>query len=481
MASVRWDEQELYEVFTARDATWNGRFLTGVLTTGIYCLPSCSARKPRRENVRFFASQAEARAAGLRPCRRCRPDLFYEGRDPDLERLEGLFEEAGREPARFPDAASLAAASGFGVTKLAELTRRHYHATPLAVLQRLRVSWAAERLLCGSERVLDVGFAAGWESPSAFHASFAKRTGLTPGGYRKLRTADEFVLRLPPRYRVADTLAFIGRDPGSPTERVRSRSASRALRLAGGPARAQVELAAGHARCRIEAGRALSARERAEAHAALVPWLAIDGEATPGRGAAGRPPWKSLLARRPGLRIPRTPTVFEGLTWAVLGQQVNLSFAYRLRRRVVELAGERLDPWLTCHPTPQRLAAVDAADLARLQLSRRKAEYLLGAARAAAGGLDLEALPGGAATRAAERLADLRGVGPWTVQYVLMRACGFADCIPAADAGLARAVQAFFDLDHRPDAAEVQQRLAAFAPHRSLATFHLWSFLGDPA
>jgi AraC family transcriptional regulator, regulatory protein of adaptative response / DNA-3-methyladenine glycosylase II len=481
MCTVRWDEQELYEVFTARDASWNGRFLTGVLTTGIYCLPSCAARKPRRENVRFFASQEEARAAGLRPCRRCRPDLFYEGRDLDLERLEGLLEEAGREPAHFPDAASLAAASGFGVTKLAELTRRHYHATPLAVLQRLRVSWAAERLLCGPERVLDVGFAAGWESPSAFHASFARLTGLSPGGYRKLRTADDFILRLPPWYRVADTLAFLGRDPESPTERVRGSSASRALCLANGPARAQVELVAGHAHCRIEAQRTLSARERAEAHATLVRWLAIDGVATPGRGAAGRAPWKRLLARRPGLRIPRTPTVFEGLTWAIVGQQVNLSFAYRLRRRVVELVGEHLDPWLICHPTPKRLATLDTHDLARLQLSRRKAEYLLGAARSATDGLDLEALPRGAASRAAERLASLRGVGPWTVQYVLMRACGFADCVPAADAGLARAAQAFFNLDRRPDGAEIQRLLTPFAPHRSLATFHLWSLLGDPA
>jgi AraC family transcriptional regulator of adaptative response / DNA-3-methyladenine glycosylase II len=191
---VRWNEQELYEVFAARDAAWNGRFLTGVVTTGIYCLPSCPARKPLPENVRFFSTETEARAAGLRPCHRCRPDLFYQGRDPDLERLEGLLAEVASAPAEFPDAASLAAASGFGVTKLAALTRRHYHAAPLALLQRLRVAWAAERLLHGRKTVLDVGYSAGWESASAYHAAFRRLTGLSPGGYRRLRT-DEMVFQ----------------------------------------------------------------------------------------------------------------------------------------------------------------------------------------------------------------------------------------------------------------------------------------------
>lgn len=478
---MRWSEQQLYEVFTSRDASWDGRFLTGVVTTGIYCLPSCPARKPLPENVRFYESEADARAAGLRPCRRCRPDLFYQGRDPDLERLEQLLLEVAQAPAEYSDAASLAAASGFGVTKLAALARRHYHATPLALLQRLRVRWACTRLIAGEDRVLDVGFAAGWESSSAYHAAFRRFTGLSPGGYRRLRSDGELVLRLPAGYRVEDTLAFIGRDPGSPTERVRGRSAARALSLADGPARVIVELTGSHARCRIEAERELAADERAAAHAAVVRWLAIDGDATPGRDAARRDHWRRLLAVRPGLRIPRTPSVFEGLTWAIVGQQVNLPFAFRLRRRVVELAGERLDPWLVCHPTPDQLAGLDLEDLTRRQFSRRKAEYLLGAARAASTELDLEALPNGAATRAEELLASVRGAGPWTVQYVLMRACGFADCVPASDAGLARAVRSHFTLEHRPDVKEVERLLTPFAPHRSLATFHLWSLLGDPA
>ena len=84
---MRWSDEHLYERILAKDASFNGRVLTGVLTTGIYCLPSCPARKPLAINVRFFPDEPAAQAAGLRPCKRCRPDAFYRGEDADLARL----------------------------------------------------------------------------------------------------------------------------------------------------------------------------------------------------------------------------------------------------------------------------------------------------------------------------------------------------------------------------------------------------------
>src|ERR1700744_3009545 len=79
-----------YDRAIARTGKFNGKFLIGVLTTGIYCLPSCPARTPKPENVRLFASEAEAQAAGLRACKRCRPDLFYRGEDEDVALFDGL-------------------------------------------------------------------------------------------------------------------------------------------------------------------------------------------------------------------------------------------------------------------------------------------------------------------------------------------------------------------------------------------------------
>ncbi len=469
---------EMHRSWQRHDPAANGRFLVGVVTTGIFCLPSCPARRPKPENVRFFPAPDEALAAGLRPCKRCRPDLFYAGRDPDRERLEALLGEIRRSPGDFPDAESLAAAAGVGMTKLARLTRLHFHASPLDLLQRARIEWASTELLSGERRVLDIGLDAGYESASTFHDSFRRLTGMTPGGYRRLREADAFTLQLPDDFRAADTLRFLGRDGESPTERVRKRTAVRALSLAGGPARLTVELGASTARCQLERAAPLAPSERAAAHRIAWRWLGLAGESRPERPT---PTWNPLLRRRPGLRVPLAPTVFEGLTWAIVGQQVNLAFAYKLRRSAIELAGERLDPWLVAHPTPTALARLDPADLGRRQFSRAKAKALLGAATRAAADLDLEALPDGTATAAEETLVALPGVGPWSAQYVLLRACGFADCVPAADAGLARALAAHFHLGERPGAEEARRLMRPFAPHRSLATFHLWSSLGDPA
>jgi 3-methyladenine DNA glycosylase/8-oxoguanine DNA glycosylase len=190
-----------------------------------------------------------------------------------------------------------------------------------------------------------------------------------------------------------------------------------------------------------------------------------------------------LVAPRLGLRIPLTADVWESLVWAVLGQQVNLAFAYSLRRRLTELCGQDTGLGLRAHPAPEAVAALDPDALKPLQFSRSKAEYVVGLARKVAdGALPLEALPEGPATSAALRLGSERGVGPWTAHYVLMRGCGFGDCVPLGDAGLTLALQRHYRLDHRPSVKETAAFMAPFAPHRSLATFHLWASLkGVPA
>ena len=198
---------------------------------------------------------------------------------------------------------------------------------------------------------------------------------------------------------------------------------------------------------------------------------------------SARPEFQALVAPRLGLRIPLTADVWESLVWAILGQQVNLAFAYSLRRRLTELCGGPRVAGLCAHPGPREVAALEPEALTSLQFSRSKAEYLVLAARAVAEGeLPLEALPSGTATAAAAQLSGRRGVGPWTTHYVMMRGCGFGDCVPLGDSGLTAALQRHLDLDHRPGVKETAELMAPFAPHRSLATFHLWASLkGVPA
>ena len=132
---------------------------------------------------------------------------------------------------------------------------------------------------------------------------------------------------------------------------------------------------------------------------------------------------------------------------------------------------------LYAHPTAAEVARLDYEDLTRRQFSRRKAEYLVDAARRYTSADELEALPGRTATSVAKELLALRGVGPWSASYLMMRSCEFADCVPVGDSGLTTALTRFFGLDARPGPQQTLELMQPFAPFRSLATFHLWMSL----
>ena len=470
---MRWSDEHLYERILAKDASFDGRVLTGVLTTGIYCLPSCPARKPLAANVRFFPDEPAARAAGLRPCKRCRPDAFYRGEDPDLARLESAMAQAAGHPSEVPDVNALAKAAGVGLTKLKDLFRAHAHAEPAAFLQRVRIQWACARLAAGDADLADVAFACGYGSASGFHEAFRRQTGLTPGAYRSLLDATSFRLPLPAGLRIPDVLAFHGRDPESVSERVVGRRLRKAFLCDGRPAVLMLSFGED---VRVELTGAAGPGAMARAHGAALRLLGWQGDPEPFEAAH-----PGLARGREGLRVLLTLDPFEALVWAILGQQVNLAFAYGLRRDLIRLAGVPVGDGLIAHPDAPRIASLRIEDLQALRFSRRKAEYLVHAAgEVASGRLDLEGLI--TATGAARALLSLRGCGPWTAQYVLMRGLGFRDGVPVGDAGLTLALQRWFALDARPDAAATLRLMAAFAPHRSLATFHFWASLkGTPA
>ena len=217
---MRLNPTQLYARVLAGDASDNGRFFFGVTTTGIYCLPSCKARKPKPENTRFFPTAEAARAAGLRACKKCHPDDFARGADPVLESIEQLVAEIRTNPAAFRDARAIVKRSGFGPTRLFELVRQHYHATPSDVLLRARLSSAKQQLLATATPLSDIAFAAGFESLSVFHEHFRTLNGLTPSVYRDLRSARSFDLTLPDGYPLAYLKRALCRDTQSLTERL---------------------------------------------------------------------------------------------------------------------------------------------------------------------------------------------------------------------------------------------------------------------
>ena len=468
--ATRWNPDEIYRLFLQRDAANNGKFIIGVVTTGIYCLPSCPARRAKLENVRLFPSPAEAVASGLRPCLRCRPEYFYRG----AEWHENLFGETvarvRKEPAAFISIADLAGACGLRRTALNDLFRDHAQESPAAFLRRVRAQHAADLLEQGVKPV-DAAAQAGFESASVFHQHFVGRTGLTPAAYANLAKAREFEIRLPAHYRPEEALRFFGRDLASVSERVEEHCITKCVLLEGQPAVIKLHLGRQLARCTTDA------RNIFAAHRIAVRMLGLNPSAeTFERETGDDELLGGIIRRQRGLRIPLTPSPWEALAWAICGQQISVKAAVALRRELITVAGTPHPSGLRAHPEASQVANLDEATLRSLKFSRSKAEYMLSAARAVASGeLPLETMRAMSAMRAARLLKAVRGVGDWTVQYTFLRGLAFTDCLPTGDVGLARGLEAVCGA--RPDAKRIGELMSRYAPFRSYATYHVWSSL----
>ncbi len=405
--------------------------------------------------------------------------------ESDLAAATALAVRLRAEPGVFPDEAALASSAGLSRVGLRRLVQECFHTTPEAWLRAARVAAVCRGLLDGRRVVADLAVEAGWREPERFAADFLAVTRLAPEAYRRIARSRAFLLELPSDYLAGPVLSFLGRDLEGRAERVWGTGFAKALLLDGRPAVLSVELAPGTVRCRIESEGSLSPAAAAAAHRAVLRLLGLYGpsaDPAPFLRRLRRLGLARLARGREGLRPPLSAEPFEGLAWAIVGQQINVAFAATLRRRLIEVCGSPAPGGLVAHPDASAVAALDPGDLTPLQYSRRKAEYLIGAAReVASGALPLEELALGPAALAEQKLLAVRGLGPWSAQYILLRALGFGDCVPAGDAGLSAAAVPFFGLDHRPGPDEVRALLAPLAPHRSLATCHLWASLGDPA
>jgi AraC family transcriptional regulator, regulatory protein of adaptative response / DNA-3-methyladenine glycosylase II len=477
----RMDDATRYQHILDRNAACDGEFITGVLTTKIYCLPSCPARKPKPDNVRYFTTETDAIAAGLRACKRCRPDLFYQGTRQNEAIYMALHQRLPSVIANIADVAALAAVTGVSRSKLNELCREHGHTTPAALLLDARLDALAVQLQQNDGSVVEIAYGLGFVSESACHSQFLTRFGLTPGAWRRLPTTSQFSLRLPVDYRAAEVLAYLGRDAHGPAERLYGHQITKALLLAGSPMRLQLTLTPGEAICTVLSLSQPSPAALLAAHRVALRCLGLSTDDSGlQRLATGNAAIERLLARRPGLRFPLSATVWEALVWAIVGQQVNLTFAATLRRVVIELAGQDAGDGMTAHPDIAAVAGLHPDSLRARQFSRSKAEYLIGTAQTLlASAWDIETMAEQSCPAVIRRLTAIRGIGPWTAQYTLLRGAGFSDCVPVGDAGLNVALQRFYGLEERPKGEAVLPLMAGFAPHRSHATAHLWASLQD--
>jgi AraC family transcriptional regulator of adaptative response / DNA-3-methyladenine glycosylase II len=476
------DPDRCYAICAARDRRFAGRFVIAVRTTGIYCRPGCPARLPRRENVEFYATPAEARARGFRACLRCHPDAAAEapataGTATTVARALRLISGGALDGAGLP---ALAGRLGIGPRHLTRLFRAHAGTTPAAVARARRVELARQLLEETDLPVAQVALAAGFRSIRRFNEAMRAALRSTPGALRARRRAGgratELAVRVPHGVPLDwdALLSFLAARAVPGVERVESGRYLRTVATAGGPAVLTVSRAPEGAALLV----ALSP-PRPEALLELIGRVRrlFDLDANPAAVAAalGRDPLLGpSVAARPGLRVPGAWDSFELLVRAVVGQQISVAAAVALLGRLTALCGaplpaEAAAPGLThLFPAASAVARLEAAALPMPRV--RAAALVAAAAEVARDGAALQ--PGASLEDALARLVRFPGVGPWTAQLVAMRALGEPDAFPAGDLGIRRALGAPGLPCPEPAALA---RAEAWRPWRAYAAQHLWT------
>jgi DNA-3-methyladenine glycosylase II len=188
--------------------------------------------------------------------------------------------------------------------------------------------------------------------------------------------------------------------------------------------------------------------------------------------------FSKLINKFHGLKPLLTPTVYESAAWAIMGQQVNLNFAYILKKRLVEKYGRiyQIDgDEFHLFPEPPALAEASVDELRQLQFSTRKAEYIIGLSQLEMqNGSAFDSLSKLNYNEAISKLLEIRGIGIWSANYILMRGGGHLDCLPLGDSGLHKAAKSVFGLGKLPDNMQVEKLARKFIPYRSLFTLYLW-------
>ncbi|ANE47864.1 hypothetical protein SY83_17965 [Paenibacillus swuensis] len=197
----------------------------------------------------------------------------------------------------------------------------------------------------------------------------------------------------------------------------------------------------------------------------------------------GDPVLSKVTADHYGLRFILEADLFECMTKTIIGQQVNLTFASTLNRRLVEAASKPLEINGTLYPvfpSAQEVAALTYEQLREQQFSQRKAEYVIDFARSVAEGtLDLETLRLKEDEDIINQLVKIRGIGRWTVECFLLFGMGRPNLLPAADIGLRNAIRKNYGLDVQPGEPFVREMGASWSPWCSYVTFYLWESLNQ--
>jgi AraC family transcriptional regulator, regulatory protein of adaptative response / DNA-3-methyladenine glycosylase II len=484
------DHNACYRALLTRDSRFDGRFFIAVTTTGIYCRPICPARPPKLENCLFMPSAAAAQAAGFRPCLRCRPEAapelaVWRGTANTVARALKLIDEGALDDG---DVETLAGRLGVGGRHLRRLFQHHLGAAPVVVAQTRRLLFAKALLADTALPMMEVALASGYGSLRRFNAAMRRSWDRPPSALRRATKAAPpqgggVTIRLPyqPPFDWPALVGFLGPRSIPGVEAVEGDCYRRTIALDGRHGVVEIRPVAGASQ--------LEATIRFPVVAALGTIVNrlkrqfdLDADAVAiGTHLSGDPLLAPLVAARPGLRVPGAWDPFELAVRAILGQQISVGAATVLAGRVAASYGAPLVledggpiPSGLSHVFPAP-AGLTGADPGVLRVPRARAATIAGLAAVLAREPDLLApiLP---LDETVARLCKLPGIGPWTAQYVAMRALREPDAFPSGDLGLRKAAAA---PDGVPSIKELEARSEAWRPWRAYAAIHLWFSLAN--
>ncbi|ADB49504.1 DNA-3-methyladenine glycosylase 2 family protein [Conexibacter woesei] len=519
------DFEHCYRAVSSKDGRFDGRFVTAVKTTGIYCRPSCPAVTPKRANVRFLPSAAAAQRAGFRACKRCRPDA-----SPGSPEWNVRADVVGRAMRLIADGsvdrdgvAGLAHQLGFSERHLHRQLVAELGAGPLALARAQRAHTARLLIETSALPFTEVAFAAGFPSIRQFNDTVREVFATTPTELRRKSAfgaeasgaggagatgaagargaggapaggAITLRLRHRPPLDGAGLLAFLAMRavPGVEWVDADGTTYRRVLALPHGAGVVALTPQAEHVDCTL---RLADMRDLAAAVQRCRRLLDLDADPHAVAEALGGDQLLGPLVRRtPGLRVPGAVDGAELAVRAVLGQQVSVGGARTLAGRLALAHGAPLaDALPSCAPTEAAqgdgaappaaplthafptAAALAAVDPERLPMPRARGRALVGLCAALAGG-EIRLDPGADRDETRARLLALPGIGPWTAEYVAMRALGDPDAFPATDLGIRHA---FARLDQPHDARAVAAIAERWRPWRAYAALHLWATLSE--
>lgn len=499
------DTERCVRAVQSKDARFDGWFFTAVLTTGIYCRPSCPAVPPKPQNMRFFPSAAAAQQAGFRACKRCRPDAspgspeWNERADLVARAMrfiaDGVVDRAG--------VAGLAAQLGYSVRQVERQLLAELGAGPLALARAQRAQTARLLIETTTLAMGDVAFAAGFPSIRTFNDTVLQVFAMPPTELRRRAAAGrKSAARHAPGKRAAgmhgaarqgaapaSSLASISlrlpfRQPMCPdnlfghlaataipgVEEWRDGAYRRTLRLPNGPGLATLRPGPEFIACQLAL---TDLRDLAMAISRCRRLLDLDADPVAiGEQLREDPQFAPLIDKAPGRRVPRTVDAAELAVRAVIGQQISIAAARTHGARLAERLGEPVDdPAGGLTRLFPDMAVIADTDMAALAMPAARRQSIAALARSvASGALDLG--PGADWYLARSVLATLPGAGPWTIELIAMRGLGDPDAFTPTDLGVRQAAAAL-DLPASP--AALTGRAERWRPWRAYAVQYLWA------